>query len=354
MTWMRREIGEQPAAVARALAAAGDQAEALAAAARERGVELLFVTARGTSDHAAILAKYLFEIELGLPVCLAAPSVFTLYDAPVRLERALVLGISQSGEAADANEVLRRARERGVLTACITNHPDSSMAQSVEFPRLGHAGEEQSLPATKTYTTSLALLYRLAVAMGTRPELRTALDAAPAALEATLGLDEVIAGWVERYRYMEECVVLARGVNQATAMETALKLTETSYVRAHPWSGADFLHGPIAAVDEGYPCILYVLRGRAYDPMLELTRQLLERRAECVLISDSDEALAEVEARQAEGAGGRTVWLPAAVDEMLTPLVAIVAGQLFAAHLARVKGRDPDAPRGLSKVTVTR
>src|SRR5438309_10066594 len=134
MPWMRQAIGEQPAAVRRAQAEEGDKAEALAAAARERGVELLFVAARGTSVHAAILARYLFEIELGLPVCLAAPSIFTLYDAPVRFERALVLGISQSGEAADANEVLRRARAQGVLTACITNHAGSTMAKMAEFP----------------------------------------------------------------------------------------------------------------------------------------------------------------------------------------------------------------------------
>jgi glutamine---fructose-6-phosphate transaminase (isomerizing) len=354
MTWMRREIGEQPEAVVRALAAEGERAEALAAAAREREIDLLFIAARGTSDHAAILAKYLFEIELGLPVCLAAPSVFTLYEAPVRLERALVLGISQSGEAADANQVLRRAREQGVLTACVTNHAGSTMARSVEFPLLCHAGKERSLPATKTYTTSLALLYRLAVAMGARSGLRAALQAAPAAMETVLGLEESLAGWVERYRYMEECVVLARGVNQATAMETALKLTETSYVRAHPWSAADFLHGPIAAVDEGYPCLLYVLRGRTHAPMLEVMRRLIERRAECVLISDSDEALSELEAAPATGLGARAIQLPDCRDEMLTPLVAIVAGQLFAFHLARVKGRDPDAPRGLKKVTVTR
>src|SRR5437763_574888 len=118
-----------------------------------------------------------------------------------------------------------------------------------------------------------------------------ALEAAPAAMEAALSLDEPLAGMVERYRYMEECVVLARGVNQATAMETALKLTETSYVRAHPWSAADFLHGPIAAVDEGYPCILYVSRGRTEAAMLDLARRLFERRAECLLITDSEAAI---------------------------------------------------------------
>jgi glucosamine--fructose-6-phosphate aminotransferase (isomerizing) len=354
MSWMRQEIGEQPGAVARVLEAEGAQADALAAAARERGVELLFLAARGTSDHAAILAKYLFEIELGLPVCLAAPSVFTLYDAPVRLDRSLVLGISQSGEAADAIEVMRRARERGVLTACITNHAGSQMAQAAEFPLLCHAGEERSLPATKTYTTSLALLYRLAVAMGARPELGTALAAAPAAMEAALGLEETLAGWVERYRYMEECVLLARGVNQPTAMETALKLTETSYVRAHSWSAADFLHGPIAAIDEGFPCILYLSRGRTEAAMLDLTRRLFERRAECLLFTDSEAALDLVNDHTAAGQFARALRLPVSVDEILTPLVAILAGQLFAFHLALSKGRDPDSPRGLRKVTVTR
>src|SRR5207253_938906 len=161
-----------PEAIAGAVAAEGSRADAVAASARERGVELLYIAARGTSDHAAILARYLFEIELGLPVCLAAPSIFTLYDAPIRFDRALVLGISQSSVAADANEVLLRAREQGVLTACITNHAGSTMAKMAEFPLLCHAGEERSLPATKTYTTSLALLYRLAVAMGAREELR--------------------------------------------------------------------------------------------------------------------------------------------------------------------------------------
>jgi glucosamine--fructose-6-phosphate aminotransferase (isomerizing) len=354
MSWMRQEIGEQPEAVRRVLAAEGARADALAAAGRERGVELLFLAARGTSDHAAILAKYLFEIELGLPVCLAAPSVFTLYDAPVRLDRALVLGISQSGEAADVSEVLQRARERGVLTACITNHAGSRLARAAEYPLLCHAGKEQSLPATKTYTTSLALLYRLAIAMGARSELAAALDAAPAAMESALGLDETLAEMVERYRYMEECVVLARGVNQATAMETALKLTETSYVRAHPWSAADFLHGPIAAVDEGYPCILYLLQGRAHAGMLDLARRLMERRAECIVISDGDVTLASPQAPDAPEALLRVIRLPVSMDEMLSPLVAILAGQLFAYHLARVKGRDPDAPRGLRKVTVTR
>src|SRR5438067_12733472 len=133
MSWMRQEIAEQPSAIARVLAAEGAKAEALAAAARERGVELLFLAARGTSDHAAILARYLFEIELGLPVCLAAPSVFTLYNAPVRLDQALVLGISQSGEAQDANEILHRCREQGVLTACVTNSAESTMARTADF-----------------------------------------------------------------------------------------------------------------------------------------------------------------------------------------------------------------------------
>lgn len=354
MSWMHQEIGEQPAAVRRTLARAGAQVETLAAQARARGVELLFLAARGTSDHAAILAKYLFEIELGLPVCLAAPSVFTLYEAPVRLDRALVLGISQSGAAEDVSQIIRWARKQGLLTACITNHAGSRLARAAEYPLLCHAGEEQSLPATKTYTTSLALLYRLAVAMGARPELGAALEAAPAAMEAALGLDERLAGIVERYRYMDECVVLARGMNQATAMETALKLTETSYVRAHPWSAADFLHGPIAAVDEGYPCVLYTLRGRAHPAMLDLTRRLLDRRAECVLFTDGEETVKDLGLGADGGILAREVRLPVAVDEMLSPLVAIVAGQLFAYHLALVKGRDPDAPRGLRKVTVTR
>lgn len=342
-SWMLSEIREQPQALSRLLDQELGRVAELGAAARAREVSLLFLAARGTSDHAAVYAKYLSEIVAGLPTALAAPSVYTLYEAEVRLDHALVLGISQSGKAADAIEVLRRARAAGQLTGCITNDETSPMAQTAEFPLCCRAGEERSLPATKTYTTSLALVYALVAALADRPALLDDLRRTPEWVAQALATEEQIADRAERYRYMDECVVLARGVNQCSALEAGLKLSETSYLRSHPYSGADFLHGPIAVVGEGYPCILFAPSGRGYASMLNLAGELKDRGAELLIVSDQEEMLSRA-----------TTPLPMPpVPELLSPLVGIVVLQLFAYHLARVKGRDPDRPRGLKKVTHT-
>lgn len=343
---MRAEILEQPEALQRILDHELPRVADLARVARQRDVALLFLAARGTSDHAAVYAKYLCEIVAGIPVALAAPSVFTLYGGQVRLDRALVLGISQSGKAADALEVLRRARAGGQLTASITNERSSPMAAATEHPLYCHAGPERSLPATKTYTTSLALVYGLVAALGEREDLLEDLRGAPEMVGRALELEERIAERAERYRYMEECVVLARGLNQCSALETALKLSETSYLRAHPYSAADFLHGPIAVVEDGYPCLLFAPSGAGYPVMQEVAGELRKRGAELLIASDRDELLREATT---------PLPLPASpsVPEFLMPLVGIVVMQLFAYHLARAKGRDPDRPRGLAKVTHT-
>jgi glutamine---fructose-6-phosphate transaminase (isomerizing) len=340
---MLREIREQPEALERLLSREMERVEALAGAARARGITLLFLAARGTSDHAAVYAKYLMEIVAGIPAVLAAPSVFTLYGAEIRLEAALVLGISQSGKALDAIEVLKEARKGGQLTGCITNDPASPMVRTVEHPLHCHAGEEKSLPATKTYTTSLALVYALVAHLAERKDLLDDLRRTPDLVRQALVMEDRIAERAERYRYMEECVVLARGINQCSALEAALKLSETSYLRAHPFSGADFLHGPIAVVEEGYPCLLFAPGGRAYPVMVELADELEGRKAEMLILSDQEELL-----RRA-----RTPLPMPTTPELLSPLVGIVVAQLFAYHVARVKGRDPDHPRGLLKVTRT-
>lgn len=340
---MLSEIREQPAALRNLLATQPGRVEALAAEASKRSIDLLFLAARGTSDHAAVYLKYLVEITAGIPAALAAPSVFTLYKASVRLDHALVLGISQSGRAADAIEVLSRSRAAGYLTACITNEEASPMASTVEHPLFCSAGRELSLPATKTYTTSLALSAALAAALGDDPGLIEELNKTPELVEQVLAQEEAFARCAERYRYMDKCVVLARGLNLCSALETALKLSETSYLRAHPFSAADFLHGPIAVVDEGYPCILMAPSGPGHETMLEVATELKKRDAELIIVSDSDDILEFA-----------TTPLPIPrAPERVAPIVEIVASQLFAYFVATVKGRDPDNPRGLKKVTHT-
>lgn len=345
MSIMLEEIYEQPQAIARAMEQEYGQTAALVNELREREIRHAVIAARGTSDNAATYAKYLIEIVVGVPVALAAPSVYTLYDADVDLAGTLVLGISQSGQATDVVQTLSAARAAGALTACITNVADSPIVQVSDHVLLCHAGEERAVAATKTYTTSLALVALLAGLWANRNPLLEGLRALPGQIHATLGLDERIAIVAERYRYMQECAVLARGLNQATALEAALKMTETSYLVAKPYSGADFLHGPIAMVSEGFPCFLFAPDGRAFPSMVELALKLRERSAEMVILAHSPEIL-ELAAKP--------IAIPVEVGELLSPLLYIVPGQLWAYHLARIRGHDPDKPRGLSKVTLTR
>lgn len=345
MSHMLREIQEQPDWVERAINAERGNVARLAATMREQDVRFVVIAARGTSDNAATYAKYLLEIVAGIPVALAAPSVYTLYDARLRLGNTLVLGISQSGQGTDVVQVLSAARSAGALTACVTNDPESPITQVSDFVLACHAGEEKSVAATKTYTTSLAVVAMLAFSLADRRDLLNALEETPEQMRETLAMRETVEEAVARYRYMEECAVLARGVNQPTALEAALKLTETCYLVAKPYSGADFLHGPIAMVDSGFPCFLFAPEGRAYASMLELALKIRERDGEMIVIARAPEILELAAVR---------LPVPVEVDELLSPLVYILPGQLFACCLAKVRGSDPDNPRGLTKVTLTR
>lgn len=345
MSIMLEEIHQQPQAIAATVEKEYAAVAALVNDLREQEVRHVVIAARGTSDHAATYAKYLFEIVLGVPVTLAAPSVFTLYDAKVDLGGCLVLGISQSGQATDVVQTLSVARATGALTACITNVAGSPLTRVSDHVLICQAGEERAVAATKTYITSLALVALLAGQWGNHKALLSGLRLLPEQIRATLVLDDTIAQTVERYRYIDECAVLARGLNQATALEAALKMTETSYLVAKAYSMADFLHGPIAIVSEGFPCFLYAPDGRAYPSMVELALKLRDREAEMVIFARSPEILELAH---------RPVTIPVEIDELLSPLLYIVPGQLWACHLAQARGQNPDRPRGLTKVTLTR
>ncbi len=345
MTKMLAEIGEQPDWVERAIGLEHAKAAALAAEVRERGIRFVVIAARGTSDNAATYAKYMLEIVAGMPTALAAPSVFTLYDAKLDLSHTLVIGISQSGQGTDVVQYLSSARAAGALTACVTNSNDSAITHVSDHVLLCHAGDEKAVAATKTYTTALAVVALLAAALADRRDILDALNKTPDQMRRVLELAPMIERSVERYRYIQECAVLARGVNQATALETALKMTETCYVVAKPYSGADFLHGPIAMVEPGFPCLLYAPDGKAYASQLELALKVRDRGGEIIVIAHGQEAL---------DLGRTRIPVPDAIDELLSPLVYILPGQMFACYLSMTRGEDPDSPRGLTKVTLTR
>lgn len=344
MSHLRDEIFEQPKVLERLIEGQWETAMAAAQAIQRSGVELVVIAARGTSDNAATYGKYILAEANGLPTALATPSLFTIYKAPPRLTKALVMGISQSGESTDIVEVVAEGRRQGALTLAITNQADSPLAQAAEHILLCQAGREQSIAATKTYTAQLAALALLSVALKNDGERLAALRKLPAAVEKTLALEERVQRAVERYRYMESCVVVGRGYNYATAYEIALKLKELTYIMAEAYSPADFMHGPIAMVEGGFPAIVVAPDGAVFENARAFTRELHGRGAELVVVSDRNEVLSMATT---------PLPLPVSVPEWLSPITSVVPGQLFALYLTLAKGYDPDHPRGLRKVTKT-
>lgn len=344
-TNLYREIHEQPDVLRQLIGREHKVIKRLAAAIQARQVDYVVIAARGTSDNAGRYAQYLLGAVNRMVVALATPSLFSIYKQPPRFGNALVIGISQSGKSPDIVSVLAEARRQGALTAAITNFPDSDLGRQTEHVITLHAGEEKSIAATKTYTSSLAAIAALSAELAQQAAMWDALEAVPEAVAQALKLGDQIRQVVERYRYMNECVVLGRGYNYATAFELALKLKELTYTIAEPYSSADFMHGPLALIEHGFPALVIAPSGVVLPEMQEFIRTLRGREAEVIAVSDDVETL---------GLARVPLQLPQAVPEWLSPLVSIVPGQLFALHLAKVRDFDPDHPRGLRKVTETR
>ncbi len=345
MSFLQEEIRQQPRVLAALLDAEADRARQIAAELRGREIQYVIIAARGTSDNAARYGQYLLGAHNRLPVGLATPSLFSVYRQPPRLAGALVIGISQSGQSPDIVAVLAEGRQQGAPTLAITNDPGSPLAAQADYLLPLHAGEERAVAATKTYTAQLAALALLSCALGGDRERFDALQRVPQALDRVLRTEPQIAQTVERYRYMETCVVLGRGYNYATAFEIALKLKELTYLIAESYSSADFMHGPIAVVGSGFPALVVAPSGEMFDTMRRFSLELRSRGAELLVISDQRALLDEATT---------PLPLPAGIPEWLSPLAAIVPGQLFALHLTLAKGHDPDQPQGLQKVTITR
>ena len=350
---MLEEIREQPGALERTLESelrtVGDLRRRLEA----NRPRMVVLAARGTSDNAAQFGRYLLEITTGIPVSLAAPSIFTLYGATVDLRDAVVVAISQSGESTDTNVVLEQARAAGAVTVGITNEADSALARLAEHVVLVRAGREQSVAATKTYTGQLLAFYLVAHALGA-PIDPDSLRRLPGFAAKALELEPAVTERSQRYTYMTRAVSVARGLNYSNAFEFALKLMETCYVVAERFSAADLLHGPIAMVETAFPSFLFTPAGVTWPGMREMVEKLQSLKSETLVITDLGNRDAQAVCRNAfcvpatlteDGSG-----LPA---DVWTPIPYIIPAQLMAAHLAEHKGLDPDRPRTLSKVTRT-
>src|SRR5579863_934390 len=351
MSKMLQETRDQPEALSRTLNGGIAKAEELRVHFSGRKPRLIVLVARGTSDNAAQFGRYLIEITTRIPVSLAAPSIWTLYQSPVDLHDVVVIGISQSGESTDTNAVLEDARKQGAMTIGITNDTASAMAGIVELALPIEAGTEISVAATKTYTCQLLALYLVAYALNGGIDLEQ-LRKIPEWVHKVLELEEDMEALVERYFFMTRSVTVGRGLNYANALEFGLKLMETCYVVAERFSAADLMHGPIALVERAFPVFVFAPAGVTWPSMSCVLDRLQELKAETLVITDPrnkgahDKAARLIEIPEAPGPG-------APPEDLYTPIPYIVPAQLFAGHLAALKGLNPDLPRTLHKITRT-
>ena len=340
------EIHEQAATLAELLDRQGGPVRRLGRSLRAHASPFVFLAARGSSDNAGLYAKYLWGADNGLPVALAAPSLFTRYERPPALRNALVVAISQSGRSPDIVAVLEEARRQGAPTLAIVNDAESPLARAADAVIDVCAGREESVAATKSYTGQLLAIAMLSAALAEDEARWSELARVPGLVEQVLAEDAVIAARAERYRFMQHCLVLGRGYDYATAFEWALKLKELAYVVAEPYSSADVQHGPLALLERGFPVLAVAPGGAVFQDTRELLVRLVQEKAvELLVASEREDALSLAHT---------PLRLPKGVPEWATPLVSIVAAQLFCYHLTRAKGLSTEAPRGLHKVTLTR
>ncbi|MFI6152333.1 SIS domain-containing protein [Kitasatospora sp. NPDC051170] len=339
---MAAEMAEQPAVLRRILDEGAPKIREIAAEIAARKPRFVLLTARGTSDNAALYAKYLIEILLGKPAGLTSMSTTTAYGAKPDLTDVLVITVSQSGGSPDLVASTKAAREAGAITLAVTNNPDSPLAEVSEFHIDVLAGPEKALPATKTYTAELLALYLLVE--GLRGGDGAAARELPSLAAGVLARQAEVKALAERYRFAQRLVITSRGYGYPTAREAALKLMETTYIPATPFSGADLLHGPLAMVDNVSPVIAIVPDGKGGEALQPVLDRLRGRGADLVVVGQR----AQVDAASAGFA------LPPGVPEEVQPILEILPLQLLAYEVTIARGQDPDAPRALAKVTETR
>ncbi|KPK91273.1 MAG: glucosamine--fructose-6-phosphate aminotransferase [Anaerolineae bacterium SM23_ 63] len=336
---LEKEIREQPDVLKNLIASESDHVAHVAHETRG-AFDYVIIAARGTSDNAARYAQYLLGAHNQIPVALATPSLFTLYRKPPLMKSALVMGISQSGQSPDIVSVVEEGRRQGQPTVAITNDPQSPLGSVADHVIQLHTGRERSVAATKTYTASLCALALLSAHLNSDDDALAQLNGLPERMEEVIEETSVHLPRVERYRFIEHLSVIGRGFNYATAFEISLKITELTQTVAEPYSSADFLHGPIAMVTEGFPVIVISPRGSVLEDMRAFVKRLGKLNPELIMISDEPDLLNQA---------NLGFPLPTDLPEWLTPMISVVPGQLFSLALARDRGLDPDKPEGLTK-----
>ena len=339
---MTTEAREAPQRVAELMAAEGERIRELGHRLRELDPPFVLTVGRGSSDHASLYGRYLFETMLGLVTASAAPSVVTAYGAPLKVKGAFVPAFSQSGASPDIVRVVEEARRQGALTAAFVNQPGSALENAAEMAFGLHAGPEKAVAATKSFLCTAAAAALVTAAWSQDARLNEALTTLPSSLERALAQDW--SAGIEALRGADRMLVVARGRALAMASEIALKMKEVAGIQAEAFSSAEVLHGPMAVVDADLPILVIAVEDETLPSVLATMERLKGAGAPLVVISSSADALRFA-----------SVPLPFQRDAhpALDPLVAVQAFYAFVAPLAQARGLNPDEPPHLAKVTRT-
>ena len=344
MTQMWQEIMEQPEVTARCFQENEETIRKIVQLIRQRDIHAVVIAARGTSDHAAVYGKYVIESLTGCKVCLSAPSIFTMYRKTVDMSDSVVIGISQSGQAEDVAAVLSAANDQKAITIAVTNYKDSPLAKLAQHHLFCAAGVEKSVAATKTFTAEMMLMAMLAAEWAGDAEMTQKLRLVPQKIAETLKTADDIRSIAQRYRFMNECFVLARGINYSIALEMSLKIQETNYIRAKAFANSDFQHGPIAMLQKDMPVFIFAPSGASESDAEDLIDKINDAQADLLVISDDPSARAK---------GSCSLSIPSGNDDYTSPFCNVAVAQMFACSLAVARGLNPDQPRMLHKVTRT-
>lgn len=344
MTTMLKEIKETPDAIRKLIKTQGDNIKSIAKEINKRDIDFIVTAARGTSDHSATYGSYIFSIIDGLMSCSAGLSIVTCYNASLNLDKAVVIGISQSGEGPDVCEFIEGSKERGALTVAMVNETDSRLVKAADFIIPLSAGKEIAVAATKSYAVSLAAFYLLAMSLaGKNAEAVIKLNSVADIVDKVLNMEPEIKVLSERYRYMQSGLVVARGVSYCNTLEVSLKLAETCGIEMRGYSSAELLHGPIASIHKSDPVFVLAPSDSTLKQVSEAVSILIDKNAEIIILSDDDEILKLATV---------PIKMPVCPD-FLSPIVYIIIMQIFANYLSVTKGNNPDSPDGLAKVTKT-
>ncbi len=353
-TW--KEIKETPKIFERALIANESVMKELVSEIRKSKITNFVAAARGASNHAVIYFKYLLELMSNYTVGLSAPSIVTIYKGKINYANSIVIGCSQSGLAEDVLEVIKKGNEQGAITVALTNNPDSPIAKESKYHLCLMAGEKKSSVATKTFSSELFILLWLASELSKNKDNLFYLKHLKAEINHIIPeIDALTTKYLDGFKDINHGFVLSRGLTYAVALETSLLLQETCYIHMSGYASSEFYHGPLAMANETSPVIIYCAKNDGEEDVQSMLRaeqikcieKMLSLKVPVLLVTNDSILIGKF--RKCKDA-----FLNFGLKEEFAIFAFALFAQMFACKISCLKGNNPDTPRALDNITITR